>query len=164
MRDCFVIDGGVPLRGEIFPSGNKNAALPALAAVLLTDEPVTLRNLPAIRDVETMAELLAALGVDVERLDAKTWRLQAQEEEDFDPDEIEPVLLSRRITGFNCRMAEEEPEDADEDIEWLDEWENSNSLPKIVELTLFMPPLERNGDPTEIKRIVGIPVTGVSWR
>ena len=78
MRDCFVIEGGVPLRGEIFPSGNKNAALPTLAAVLLTDEPVTLRNLPAIRDVETMAELLGVLGVNVERVDAKTWRLQAQ--------------------------------------------------------------------------------------
>lgn len=78
MNDCFVIEGGVPLRGEISPSGNKNAALPTLAAVLLTNEPVTLRNLPAIRDVETMAELLGVLGVIVERLDAKTWRLQAQ--------------------------------------------------------------------------------------
>jgi len=77
MSEYFVIEGGVPLRGEIFPSGNKNAALPALAATLLTSEPVTLRNLPAIRDVETMARLLEALGVDVQRLDAHTWRLCA---------------------------------------------------------------------------------------
>ncbi|MEA3396082.1 MAG: UDP-N-acetylglucosamine 1-carboxyvinyltransferase [Chloroflexota bacterium] len=77
MSEYFVIEGGVPLCGEIFPSGNKNAALPALAATLLTSEPVTLRNLPAIRDVETMARLLEALGVDVQRLDAHTWRLCA---------------------------------------------------------------------------------------
>ena len=76
-REFFVIEGGVPLHGEITPSGNKNAALPALAACLLTDEQVTLRNLPAIRDVETMANLLACLGVMVQRPDEHTWVLQA---------------------------------------------------------------------------------------
>ena len=50
MPEYFTIEGGTPLRGEIAPSGNKNAALPALAATLLTDEPVILHNLPAIRD------------------------------------------------------------------------------------------------------------------
>lgn len=103
MNDCFVIEGGVPLRGEIFPSGNKNAALPALAAVLLTDEPVTLRNLPAIRDVETMAELLKMLGVDVERLDAKTWRLQARQvcvpTDDMDRDLFRAIRGSILIAG-----------------------------------------------------------------
>lgn len=79
MSDYFVIEGGAPMRGEIHPSGNKNAALPALAATLLTSQPVTLRNLPAIRDVETMGELLETLGVEVERLDRHTWRLQAHE-------------------------------------------------------------------------------------
>ena len=49
MRDYFVIEGGLPLKGEISPAGNKNAALPSLAACLLTDETVILRNLPAIR-------------------------------------------------------------------------------------------------------------------
>jgi len=78
-REFFVIEGGVPLHGEITPSGNKNAALPALAACLLTDEQVTLRNLPAIRDVETMANLLACLGVVVQRPDEHTWVLQASE-------------------------------------------------------------------------------------
>ena len=81
MSEYFVIEGGVPLRGEIYPSGNKNAALPALAATLLTSEPVTLRNLPAIRDVETMGRLLEALGVTVQRLDAHTWRLCAADVE-----------------------------------------------------------------------------------
>lgn len=78
MPDYFVIDGGNPLRGEISPSGNKNAALPTLAATLLTDEPVILRNLPAIRDVATMGELLETLGVEVTHLDAHTWRLQTR--------------------------------------------------------------------------------------
>ncbi len=63
----LVIDGGVPLRGTIVPSGNKNAALPILAATLLTDEPVTLHNLPNIGDVRTMITLLEDLGATVKR-------------------------------------------------------------------------------------------------
>ena len=59
----FVIEGGVPLGGTITPAGNKNAALPILAACLLTDERVILRNVPQIRDVEVMLELLESLGV-----------------------------------------------------------------------------------------------------
>lgn len=78
MNDYFEIEGAVPLSGEIYPSGNKNAALPSLAAALLTDEPVILRNLPAIRDVQTMGELLEALGVQVTYHDAHTWELRAQ--------------------------------------------------------------------------------------
>ena len=75
----LVIEGGYPLRGTVVPSGNKNAALPALAACLLTDEPVVLRNLPDIEDVRTMGQLLADIGVEVERLDPHTWRLQARQ-------------------------------------------------------------------------------------
>jgi UDP-N-acetylglucosamine 1-carboxyvinyltransferase len=77
--DELIIEGGVPLRGTLTPSGNKNAALPALAACLLTDEPVILHNLPDIQDVHTMLDLLADIGVQVERLDTCSWRLQAQE-------------------------------------------------------------------------------------
>ena len=61
----FVIEGGVPLSGTLVPAGNKNGALPILAAAVLTDDEVVLRNVPRIRDVETMLELLAALGADV---------------------------------------------------------------------------------------------------
>ncbi|MDP7259730.1 MAG: UDP-N-acetylglucosamine 1-carboxyvinyltransferase, partial [Anaerolineales bacterium] len=64
--DQFVITGGVPLRGVIRPAGNKNAALPLLAACLLTDQPVVLHNVPAIGDVLTMRNLLEALGVSIE--------------------------------------------------------------------------------------------------
>ncbi len=65
----FIIEGGHPLNGSIRPIGNKNAALPLLSACLLTDEAVTLHNLPDIGDVNTMLHILAGLGVDVERSD-----------------------------------------------------------------------------------------------
>ncbi len=61
----FIVEGGRPLRGRIRPAGNKNAALPCLAATLLTAEPVTLENVPRIRDVETLVEILGSLGAEV---------------------------------------------------------------------------------------------------
>ena len=64
----FVIEGGMPLSGTIIPAGNKNGALPILAACLLTDEEVILRNVPRISDVETMALLLETLGARVQWL------------------------------------------------------------------------------------------------
>lgn len=63
----FVIEGGYPLQGTIQPIGNKNAAMPLLEACLLTDEPVTLHNVPQIGDVNTVLQLLTGLGVQVER-------------------------------------------------------------------------------------------------
>ena len=71
----FVIEGGHALRGTVTPSGNKNAALPILAGCLLTAEPVILHNVPRIRDVETMRQLICDLGATVEALDAHTWRV-----------------------------------------------------------------------------------------
>ncbi|HEY7606757.1 MAG TPA: UDP-N-acetylglucosamine 1-carboxyvinyltransferase, partial [Actinomycetes bacterium] len=65
--ESFVIKGGQPLSGTIRPSGNKNAALPVMAACLLADEPVVLHNVPKILDVETMLELVASTGATVER-------------------------------------------------------------------------------------------------
>ncbi|HWF72955.1 MAG TPA: UDP-N-acetylglucosamine 1-carboxyvinyltransferase [Solirubrobacteraceae bacterium] len=62
----FIIKGGVPLSGTIVPAGNKNGALPILAACLLTEEEVVLRNVPRISDVETMTELIETLGARVE--------------------------------------------------------------------------------------------------
>ena len=64
--DKFVIRGGNPLLGTVRISGAKNAALPAMAAALLTDEPVILENIPQVRDIETTRKLLAAMGADVE--------------------------------------------------------------------------------------------------
>ena len=62
----FVIDGGVPLSGTVIPAGNKNAALPILAASALTADEVVVRNVPRIRDVEAMLSILEGLGVRVE--------------------------------------------------------------------------------------------------
>ncbi len=63
-----MIEGGVPLSGTITPAGNKNGALPILAACLLTDDEMILRNVPRISDVEAMIELLRSLGARVEWL------------------------------------------------------------------------------------------------
>ena len=89
----FIIEGRVPLHGEITPSGNKNAALPLLAACLLTDEPVILHNVPQIRDVQDMRKMLESLGVTMEDLGNNSWRVTASQVRagDLDPD------LSRRI-------------------------------------------------------------------
>jgi UDP-N-acetylglucosamine 1-carboxyvinyltransferase len=64
--DKFVIRGGTPLLGTVRVSGAKNAALPAMAAALLTDEPVVLENVPHVRDIETTRKLLTAMGAEVE--------------------------------------------------------------------------------------------------
>ena len=64
--DKFVIRGGNPLLGIVRVSGAKNAALPAMAAAILTDEPVILENIPQVRDIETTRKLLAAMGAEVE--------------------------------------------------------------------------------------------------
>jgi UDP-N-acetylglucosamine 1-carboxyvinyltransferase len=77
--DSFVIEGGRALSGEIVVAGNKNAALPMLAATLLTDEPVTLENVPEIRDVLTMQRALGDLGASVERETRGTLRLHTAE-------------------------------------------------------------------------------------
>ncbi|MDR1099691.1 MAG: UDP-N-acetylglucosamine 1-carboxyvinyltransferase [Treponema sp.] len=71
----YLIEGGFPINGTIRASGNKNAALPCLAAALLTDEPVTLRNIPDIEDVQVMLEVYAALGGTVENPAPNVYRL-----------------------------------------------------------------------------------------
>jgi UDP-N-acetylglucosamine 1-carboxyvinyltransferase len=64
LADAFVIEGAHPLSGRIRAAGNKNGALPILAACLLADEPVALSNVPRIRDVDTMLDLLSDLGAE----------------------------------------------------------------------------------------------------
>ena len=64
--DKFVIRGGEPLLGTVHISGAKNAALPCMAAALLTDQPVILENIPQVRDIQTTRNLLAAMGAEVE--------------------------------------------------------------------------------------------------
>jgi UDP-N-acetylglucosamine 1-carboxyvinyltransferase len=88
----FVIQGGIPLNGTVVPSGNKNAALPILAATLLSDKPITLHNLPNIGDVRTMITLLEDLGARVEFHSPNSVTIQAAELCSTCPD---PHLFSR---------------------------------------------------------------------
>jgi UDP-N-acetylglucosamine 1-carboxyvinyltransferase len=97
----FIIDGGIPLKGEVTPSGNKNAALPLLAACLLTDEPVTLHNVPAINDVKAMRALLESLGVDFTTIDEHTWKVHAKNirSADLSPDLCRKIRASILLAG-----------------------------------------------------------------
>ncbi len=97
----FVIEGGVPLTGTVVPAGNKNAALPLLAASLLTDEEVVLHNVPRIRDVEAMVALLADLGVATEWQGENTISLRADHvtKTEVDPDLAERIRASFLVSG-----------------------------------------------------------------
>ena len=97
----LVIEGGVPLSGTIVPAGNKNAALPLLAASLLTDERVVIANVPRIRDTEAMLALLADLGVKVEWIEDNTVSLQADAiaDTDVDPELAERIRASFLVAG-----------------------------------------------------------------
>ena len=89
----FVVEGGRRLEGSIRPGGNKNAALPILAACLLTDDPVTLYNLPDIQDVRVMLEIIEGLGACVERREKNIVAIQAKGNMAATPD----AQLSKRI-------------------------------------------------------------------
>jgi UDP-N-acetylglucosamine 1-carboxyvinyltransferase len=93
----FIIQGGVPLSGEIVPAGNKNAALPILAACLLTDQELVVRNVPRIRDVESMLGLLERLGVKIAWTGENEVRLQADE---ITGTEVDEELANRIRASF----------------------------------------------------------------
>ncbi|MDX1600640.1 MAG: UDP-N-acetylglucosamine 1-carboxyvinyltransferase, partial [Anaerolineales bacterium] len=97
----FLIEGGYPLQGEITPSGNKNAALPLLAASLLTEEPVVLHNIPDIGDARAMRRLLESLGVTVELLDPNSWRMTARNVRrgNLDPELCRQIRASILLAG-----------------------------------------------------------------
>src|SRR3989442_2682800 len=92
MPPSFPVTGGRALKGTIRPAGNKNAALPILAATLLADGPCRIDNVPHIRDVETMLALLAHLGAEVRWLGANTVEVNAARAE---PRELDPALCAR---------------------------------------------------------------------
>lgn len=89
----------------------------------------------------------------------KAWQLLGQAE-DFDPEELEAIHLSRKVIGFDCRCAYQVVED---EIEWFDEWEQTNRIPTVIEITLYLEPAEEDGVPTHITRIIGIPVGPMAW-
>jgi UDP-N-acetylglucosamine 1-carboxyvinyltransferase len=89
----FTITGGQPLHGSIKISGSKNAALPAMCAALLSDEPVRLTNVPDIRDVHSLAEILRSIGATVTQVDGHTWDINGSSDLNTDVD----YLLGRRL-------------------------------------------------------------------
>jgi UDP-N-acetylglucosamine 1-carboxyvinyltransferase len=91
----FVVEGGHKLSGSIRPSGNKNAALPIISAALLTEHPVILENVPRIRDVETMVELVQSVGAEVAWTDTNTLHIHAKT---VKAAELDPVLC-KKIRG-----------------------------------------------------------------
>jgi UDP-N-acetylglucosamine 1-carboxyvinyltransferase len=97
MPQALVIEGGNPLNGHIRASGNKNGALPILPACLLADEPVTLSNVPRIRDVETMIELLCATGASAEWTGPNDVRVEPQGLSSY---EVDAVLAERIRASF----------------------------------------------------------------
>lgn len=74
----YLIEGGFPIKGTITASGNKNSALPCIAAALLTEEPVILRNVPEIEDTAIMLNILQAFGVQAHKLGGGAWKIEAK--------------------------------------------------------------------------------------
>ncbi|WP_303311297.1 UDP-N-acetylglucosamine 1-carboxyvinyltransferase [Hymenobacter sp. BT730] len=95
----FEVIGGKPLKGEIVPQGAKNEALQILCAVLLTAEPVTISNIPNIRDVNKLIELLRDMGVKVEQLAPDTYRFQSDAVNVDYLDSAEFVAQGRALRG-----------------------------------------------------------------
>jgi UDP-N-acetylglucosamine 1-carboxyvinyltransferase len=95
--ESFMIEGGRPLGGRVRAAGNKNGALPIMAACLLTDDPVVLTNVPRIRDVETMGELLQHLGAEVDWVGPNEVRVHAAE---LTTSEVDDELADRIRASF----------------------------------------------------------------
>ncbi len=93
----FVIEGGHRLNGELHPQGAKNEALQVLCAVLLTDQQVTISNIPDIRDVNKLIDLIRSLGVSVEKVSADTYRFQAK---DIDFDYMQSTEYREKATSL----------------------------------------------------------------
>ena len=88
----YTVEGGRPLAGTIRPSGNKNAALPIIAAAVLTEHPVMLENVPRIRDVEVLVELVKSVGVSCEWAERNTLKMHAK---NVKAAELDPELCRR---------------------------------------------------------------------
>ncbi len=89
----YRIEGGFPIKGKITAAGNKNAALPCIAASLLTDEKVTLRNIPEIEDALVMFKILEGLGASVKKIEKHVWEVTAQNVKET----LVPPELSKKI-------------------------------------------------------------------
>ncbi|MBO4319706.1 MAG: UDP-N-acetylglucosamine 1-carboxyvinyltransferase [Treponema sp.] len=89
----YHVEGGIPIKGTVHASGNKNAALPCIAAVLLTKEDVILRNIPEIEDCHVMIQILQAMGVEAQKLEEHVWKFNSSKLKDC----TIPHELSKKI-------------------------------------------------------------------
>ena len=129
------------------------------SALIGADTPYA--DMPHVVEV-SVRDVTDARGKTRTGLTVRSWRLGLQQS-DFDADKVPPVLLSTRVVGFNCRMLSptqpapsvtgEKPE-----LQWTDEWLDHRKIPKAVEITLFLEPVEEGKDPIEMKRMVQIPM------
>ena len=94
----YIVEGGHALSGTIQPAGNKNAALPILAATLLTEQPVTLQNVPRIRDIETLVELIRSLGAEIEWTARNTLHVHARQ--------VRSAEIDRELAARTSRVME----------------------------------------------------------
>src|SRR3954463_6336732 len=97
----YIVEGGQRLSGTIEPSGNKNAALPIIAAALLSEHKVTLHNVPRIRDTETLVELIRSVGASAEWLERNKLAIHAKEVRaaDLDPELCARIRASILLAG-----------------------------------------------------------------
>lgn len=97
----YIVEGGHRLSGSIEPSGNKNSALPIIAAALLTEHPVTLENVPRIRDTETLVELIRSVGAAAEWTARNTLQIHARSirAADLDPELCVRIRASILLAG-----------------------------------------------------------------
>ncbi len=92
----------------------------------------------------------------------KAWRVDLQLDE-FDPEkEVQPVAISPQVIGLSCRVLDKDQPEKDDEPNWQDTWDFSNSIPKAVEITLYMKPPKDKDEPLEVKRIVEIPMFDLS--
>lgn len=99
---------------------------------------------------------------DAAGLMVKAWRVDLQLDE-FDADEdVAAVGISPRVVGLSCRVLDKDQPEKDDEPNWQDTWDFSNSIPKAVEITLYMAPPEDKDEPLEVKRIVEIPMFDLS--
>ena len=92
----YIIEGGFPIHGTITASGNKNAALPCIAATLLSAEPVILHNIPEIEDTSVMLNILQSFGVKITNIKKHSWKIEAKT---VNPECI-PKELSKKFVGL----------------------------------------------------------------
>jgi UDP-N-acetylglucosamine 1-carboxyvinyltransferase len=114
----YIVEGGRRLSGTIRPSGNKNAALPIIAATLLSDQPITLENVPRIRDVEILVELVRSVGAEVKWAERNTLNVHAKEVRaaELDPDLCRRIRASILLAApllARCRSIELPPPGGD---------------------------------------------------